>query len=138
MAVFVFLHCFVTGHASSGAGSSVSLRFTCWTPRRPDPSRWRTRQRYASDRLRWNGDHTEWVRSVTAAGPRREGLVRVLGAVREAARSQADDVLRHVPDTGDSATGRAVDDFVDQAADALRALDEAVAETLSALAVERS
>ena len=34
-------------------------------------------------------------------------------------------------------TGRAVDDFVDQAADALRALDEAVAETLRRLEAER-
>ena len=36
-------------------------------------------------------------------------------------------MLGHVPDTGDRVTGRAVDDFVEQAADALRALDEAVA-----------
>lgn len=70
---------------------------------------------------------------MTASGPRREGLVRVLGDVHELARAQADDILSHVPDTGDRATGRAVDDFVDQAADALRALEEAVAETLHRL-----
>ena len=52
--------------------------------------------------------------------------------------AQADDILGHVPDTGDTATGRTVDDFVDQAADALRALDEAVAETLRQLEAERS
>jgi hypothetical protein len=56
--------------------------------------------------------------------------------LREVARAQADDVLGHVPDTGDTATGRAVDDFVEQAADALRALDRSVAETLVALDVE--
>ena len=72
---------------------------------------------------------------MTAPGPRRDGLVRVLGTVREVARTEADDLLGQVPDTGDSATGRAVDDFVEQAADALRALDQAVAETLRRLAV---
>jgi hypothetical protein len=75
---------------------------------------------------------------VTAAGPRREGLVRVLAAVREVAHAQADDLLGQVPDTGDAATGRAVDDFVEQAADTLRALDEAVAETLRRLSVSGS
>jgi hypothetical protein len=72
---------------------------------------------------------------VTAPGPRLEGLVRVLSTVREVARAEADDLLAQVPDTGDSATGRAVDDFVEQAADALRALDEAVAETLRQISV---
>jgi hypothetical protein len=70
---------------------------------------------------------------VTLPGPRRQGLVRVLTAVREVARTEADDLLGQVPDTGDSATGRAVDDFVEQAADVLRALDEAVGETLRRL-----
>jgi hypothetical protein len=73
---------------------------------------------------------------VTAPGPRRDGLVRVLGAVREVARAQADDLLDHVPDTGDTVTGRAVDDFVEQAADALRALDEAA--LLTVRTVERT
>jgi hypothetical protein len=71
--------------------------------------------------------------SVTASGPRHDGLVRALTTLRGVARAQADDVLAHVPDTGDAATGRAVDDFVEQAADALRALDEAAAGTLRAL-----
>jgi hypothetical protein len=70
---------------------------------------------------------------VTAPGPRRDGLAGVLAAVGEVARSQADDLLDHVPDTGDTATGRAVDDFVEQAADALRALDESLARTLRAV-----
>ena len=67
---------------------------------------------------------------MTAPGPRRDGLVRVLGTLREVARSEADDLLDHVPDTGDTVTGRAVDDFVEQAADALRAVDESAAATL--------
>ena len=66
-------------------------------------------------------------------GPRRDALMRVLEAVREVARAGSEDVLGHVPDTGDTATGRAVDDFVEQAADALRALDEAAAETIRRL-----
>ena len=89
------------------------------------------------ERLPWGRDHAEWAPTVTTPGPRRDGLVRALTAVREAARAQADDVLGHVPDTGDRVTGRAVDDFVEQAADALRALDESVAETLRALVPER-
>ena len=92
---------------------------------------------YAPEHLRWDGDDAEGAASVTASGPRRDGLVRALGAVRELTRAQADDILGHVPDTGDTATGRTVDDFVDQAADALRALDEAVAETLRQLEAER-
>jgi hypothetical protein len=101
---------------------------------------WMTRGPPAPERLRWDGDQTEWAGSgvaVTAPGPRREGLVGVLTTLREVARAQADDVLGHVPDTGDTATGRAVDDFVEQAADALRALERSVAETLLALDVER-
>lgn len=59
----------------------------------------------------------------------------MLRAVRDAARTEAEVLLGQVPDTGDSATGRAVDDFVEQAADALRALDEAVTETLHRFSV---
>ena len=65
----------------------------------------------------------------TPGGPRRDGLVRVLRSLSEVARAQADDVLSHVPDTGDTATGRAVDDFVEQAADAFGALDQVLAES---------
>src|SRR5690349_16812919 len=97
------------------------------------PGRWRTTRRYAPEHLRWDGDRAEWATSVTAPGPRRDGLVRALTAVREVARSQSDDLLDHVPDTGDTTTGRAVDDFVEQAADALRALDESIAATLRTL-----
>ena len=76
---------------------------------------------------------------MTASGPRRDGLVRTLGAVRELARARRRTTFSDTfPDAGDTATGRTVDDFVDQAADALRALDEAVAETLRQLEAERS
>jgi hypothetical protein len=72
---------------------------------------------------------------VTSSGglpgaPRRDGLLRLLDGLRLVARSAAGDVLSHVPDTGDTSTGRAVDDFVEQAADSLRALDEALTTTI--------
>ena len=73
----------------------------------------------------------------TPGGPRREGLVRVLASLSEVARAQADDVLSHVPDTGDTVTGRAVDDFVEQAADALRTLDEVLTQSARRLGVHR-
>jgi hypothetical protein len=63
-------------------------------------------------------------------GPRRDGLVRVLDGVRSLARGQAEQLLGALPDTGDPVVGRAVDDLVEQAADALRALDEQVARTV--------
>ncbi len=63
-------------------------------------------------------------------GPRRDALVRALGAVRSVAREEAERVLGALPDTGDPVVGRAVDDLVEQAADALRALDEQVSRTL--------
>jgi hypothetical protein len=66
-------------------------------------------------------------------GPRRDGLVHALEAVRPLVRAQADDVLSALPDAGDPATGRAVDDLVEQAGDALRALDELVTLTLRRL-----
>lgn len=59
--------------------------------------------------------------------------MRALDAVRRSARAQADDVLAYLPDTGDPVTGRAVDDFVEQAADALRALDEVLHGALAQL-----
>ena len=61
----------------------------------------------------------------SAAGP-----ATVLSAVRQTALASADALMQHVPDTGDHATGHAVDAFVERAADALRALAEAVGETL--------
>lgn len=63
-------------------------------------------------------------------GPRRDGLVRALDTVRSVARGEAEQLLGALPDPGDPVVGRAVDDLVEQAADALRALDEQVARTL--------
>lgn len=63
-------------------------------------------------------------------GPRRDGLARALDRVRSLARGQAEELLGALPDAGDPVVGRAVDDLVEQAADALRALDEQVARTL--------
>jgi len=62
----------------------------------------------------------------SAAGP-----AEVLADLRRSALVGADALLQHVPDTGDHATGRAVDAFVEQAVDALRALAEVVGETLA-------
>ncbi|MDQ2755676.1 MAG: hypothetical protein M3Y71_03800 [Actinomycetota bacterium] len=63
----------------------------------------------------------------SAAGP-----AEILTAVQRSANLGADALMQHVPDTGDHPTGRAVDSFVEQAGDALRALAQAVDETLAA------
>lgn len=59
-----------------------------------------------------------------------------LAALNRYAVAAAEDVLHHVPDTGDHVTGRAVDDAVEQASDTLRALAERLAETLGRLGIE--
>lgn len=56
-----------------------------------------------------------------------------LAALSEARRTGldlADDLLTHLPDLGDAVTQRAVDAWVEQAADTLRALAEACEERL--------
>ena len=63
----------------------------------------------------------------------RELLTTALADVRHCAASSSDALLHHVPDTGDLVTGRVVDDFVEQASDALRALVESLAESLDSL-----
>lgn len=74
----------------------------------------------------------------SSPGPRRPGSAtgpaEVLAELRRSALLGADALLQHVPDTGDHATGRAVDTFVEQAVDALRALAETVGETLAGAA----
>lgn len=60
-------------------------------------------------------------------------LARGLLDVRLTATTASDALLSLVPDTGDHATGRSVDDFVEQASDALRALVESIGETVAAL-----
>ena len=73
----------------------------------------------------------------TSSGPARRGragaVEHALADVRKVSTAASETLLDHVPDTGDHATGRAVDDFVEQASDALRALAESVAETLGQL-----
>src|SRR5690348_6117663 len=56
--------------------------------------------------------------------------LRALASSRAAARSMSDELLTHVPDLGDLPTQRALDSWVDQAADTLRALSEALEERL--------
>jgi len=50
----------------------------------------------------------------------------------------SDDLLTHLPDLGDLPTQRALDAWVEQAADTLRALSEALEERLLELGSKRS
>jgi hypothetical protein len=68
-------------------------------------------------------------------GNRRPGVadpatLRALTTSRAATRAMADDLLTHLPDLGDLPTQRALDAWVEQAADTLRALSEALEERL--------
>lgn len=56
--------------------------------------------------------------------------LRALTTSRAAARSMSDELLTHLPDLGDLPTQRALDAWVEQAADTLRALSEALEERL--------
>jgi len=68
-----------------------------------------------------------------ARGGRSAALVRALLDARRTAAAASDALLNLVPDTGDHATGRVVDDFVEQASDVLRALVESLGDTLLGL-----
>lgn len=68
-----------------------------------------------------------------AARGRSAALERALIDVRRTATTASDALLSLVPDTGDHASGRVVDDFVEQASDALRALAESLGETVGRL-----
>ena len=57
-------------------------------------------------------------------------LLRALGRCHRATRDIADDLLGHLPDLGDPATQRALDAWVDQAADTMLALTESIEERL--------
>ena len=57
-------------------------------------------------------------------------VVTALSGARRTGLDLADDLLTHLPDLGDPVTQRAVDGWVEQAADTLRAVAEAVAERL--------
>lgn len=72
------------------------------------------------------------VSTVSRPGSR-DLLTAALIDLRRCAARGGDELLHHVPDTGDLVTGRVVDEFVEQASDALRALAESVGETLEAL-----
>ena len=56
--------------------------------------------------------------------------VRALTVARATTRSQADELLTHVPVVGDLTGQRLLDGWVEQAADTLRALSEALEERL--------
>ncbi|NUO90475.1 MAG: hypothetical protein HOP97_05255 [Terrabacter sp.] len=56
--------------------------------------------------------------------------LRALTSSRAATRSMSEELLTHVPDLGDLPTQRALDAWVEQAADTLRALSEAFEERL--------
>lgn len=70
---------------------------------------------------------TEGSRVAGAADP---ATLRALAAGRSTTRMLSDDVLTHLPDLGDLPTQRALDTWVEQAADTLRALSEALEERL--------
>lgn len=56
--------------------------------------------------------------------------LRGLARTRSTTRELSDQLLTHLPDLGDAVTQRAVDSWVEQAADTLRALGEALEERL--------
>jgi hypothetical protein len=56
--------------------------------------------------------------------------LRALAAGRATARSLSEELLTHLPDVGDLPTQRALDTWVEQAADTLAALSEALEERL--------
>jgi hypothetical protein len=70
---------------------------------------------------------TEGSRVKGAADP---ATLRALAAGRSTTRTLSDDLLTHLPDLGDLPTQRALDTWVEQAADTLRALSEALEERL--------
>ena len=70
---------------------------------------------------------TEGSRVAGAADP---ATLRALSAGRSTTRTLSDDLLTHLPDLGDLPTQRARDTWVEQAADTLRALSEALEERL--------
>src|SRR6476619_7910487 len=78
---------------------------------------------------------TEGSRVPGAADP---ATLRALATGRVTTRTLSDDLLTHLPDLGDLPTQRALDTWVEQAADTLRALSEALEERLLELGSKRS
>lgn len=66
----------------------------------------------------------------TAPGRPANAAVAALVDARRVGLDLAEDLLTHLPDLGDPATQRAVDGWVEQAADTLRAVAEAIEERL--------
>lgn len=64
------------------------------------------------------------------AGAADPAILRTLTSARSATRTMSDELLTHLPDLGDLPTQRALDTWVEQAADTLRALSEALEERL--------
>ena len=62
--------------------------------------------------------------------PADPATLRALTRARGVTRDLADDLLTHLPDLGDITTQRALDAWVEQAADTLLALSEAMEERL--------
>ena len=70
---------------------------------------------------------TDGSRVTGAADP---ATLRALTTSRSTTRTLSDELLTHLPDLGDLPTQRALDAWVEQAADTLRALSEALEERL--------
>jgi hypothetical protein len=68
--------------------------------------------------------------AATADGPVDPATLRALTRARRVTRDLADDLLTHLPDLGDIGTQRQLDTWVEQAADTLRALSDAIEERL--------
>ncbi len=68
--------------------------------------------------------------SAAPRGPADPATLRALTRARGVTRGLADDLLTHLPDLGDLTTQRALDAWVEQAADTLVALSEALEERL--------
>ena len=71
------------------------------------------------------------------AGTADPATLRTLVTARSTTRTMSDDLLTHLPDLGDLPTQRALDAWVEQASDTLRALSEALEERLLELGSTR-
>ncbi|MDN5789935.1 MAG: hypothetical protein L0H25_03595 [Micrococcales bacterium] len=63
-------------------------------------------------------------------GGARPATRRALGRIHRTTREIADDLLGHLPDLGDAHAQRAVDAWVDQAAETMRALTQSLEDRL--------
>lgn len=71
--------------------------------------------------------------AAAAGGPADQATLRGLTRGRRVTHDLADDLLTHLPDLGDIGTQRELDCWVEQAADTLRAVSEAIEERLIAV-----